>query len=142
MACAWCLYTPWYVLDRLLMILFKRDAVRGSLFAKSLPVPAIYDAVWDTRSNLITFSSLGTVVVDLFVEQFKKSFDGLRLVPVHPMVRAGQVIDDTLQAALTKANCSGSEAVLEQIEANQAAVKLFWNRSKPTSGSEMTFCSG
>ena len=96
-----------------------RDAVRGSLFAKSLPVPAIYDAVWDTRSNLITFSSLGTVVVDLFVEQFKKSFDGLRLVPVHPMVRAGQVIDDTLQAALTKANCSGSEAVLEQIEANQ-----------------------
>ena len=96
-----------------------RDAVRGSLFAKSLPVPAIYDAVWDTRSNLITFSSLGTVVVDLFVEQFKKSFDGLRLVPLHPMARAGQVIDDALQSALTRANRSGSEAVLEQIEANQ-----------------------
>jgi len=96
-----------------------RDAVRGSLFAKSLPVPAIYDAVWDTRSNLITFSSLGTVVVDLFVEQFKKSFDGLRLVPLHPMARAGQIIDDALQSALTKANRSGSEAVLEQIEANQ-----------------------
>ena len=47
-----------------------RDAVRGSLFAKSLPVPAIYDAVWDTRSNLLTFTSLGTVVVDLFIEQF------------------------------------------------------------------------
>ncbi len=96
-----------------------RDAVRGSLFAKSLPVPAIYDAVWDTRSDLLTFSSLGTIAVDLFVEQFKKSFDGLRLVPVHPMARAQQVIDETLQPALTKANRSGSDAVLEQIEANQ-----------------------
>ena len=96
-----------------------RDAVRGSLFAKTLPVPAIYDAVWDTRSNLVTFSALGTNAVDLFIEQFKKSFDGLRLVPVHPMARAEQVVDDSLKAALTKANGSGSDAVLEQIEANQ-----------------------
>ena len=96
-----------------------RDAVRGSLFAKTLPVPAIYDAVWDTRTNLVTFASLGTKAVDLFVEQFKKSFDGLRLVPLHPFARAGRVIDDQLQSALAKANCSGSEAILEQIEANQ-----------------------
>ena len=96
-----------------------RDAVRGSLFAKTLPVPAIYDAVWDTRTNLVTFASLGTKAVDLFVEQFKKSFDGLRLVPLHPFARAGRVIDDQLQPALAKANGSGSEAILEQIEANQ-----------------------
>lgn len=96
-----------------------RDAVRGSLFAKTLPTPAIYDAVWDTRSNLLTFSSLGTNAVDMFVDQFKKSFDGLRLVPLHPFARAGRVIDDTLQPALAKANGSGSEAILEQIEANQ-----------------------
>ncbi|MGK2944072.1 MAG: recombination-associated protein RdgC [Desulfuromonadales bacterium] len=96
-----------------------RDAVRGSLFAKTLPVPAIYDAVWDTRTNLVTFASLGTKAVDLFVEQFKKSFDGLRLVPLHPFARAGRVIDDQLQPALNKANGSGSEAILEQIEANQ-----------------------
>jgi len=96
-----------------------RDAVRGSLFAKTLPVPAIYDVIWDTRSNLITFSSLGTKTVDLFVDQFKKSFEGLRLVPLHPFARAGQVIDSALQPALAKANCSGSEAILELIEANQ-----------------------
>jgi hypothetical protein len=96
-----------------------RDAVRGSLFAKTLPAPAIYDAVWDTRSNMITFSALGTNAVDLFVDQFKKSFDGLRLVPIHPIARAGQVIGDVLQPALTQANRSSSDAVLEQIEANQ-----------------------
>ena len=96
-----------------------RDAVRGSLFAKTLPAPAIYDTVWDTRTNLITFSSLGTKAVDLFIEHFKKSFDGLRLVPLHPFARAGQVTEDLLQPALAKANGSGSEAILEQIEANQ-----------------------
>lgn len=96
-----------------------RDAVRGNLFAKTLPAPAIYDAVWDTRNNQIIFTSLGTNAVDLFVDQFKKSFDGLRLVPIHPMSRAGQVIDEALQPALAQANRSASDAVLEQIEANQ-----------------------
>ncbi len=96
-----------------------RDAVRGSLFAKTLPTPTIYDVIWDTRSNLVTFSSLGTNTLDLFLDHFKKSFDGLRLVPLHPFVRAGQVIEDNLRPALAKANGTGSEAVLEQIEANQ-----------------------
>jgi hypothetical protein len=96
-----------------------RDAVRGSLFARTLPVPAIYDAVWDTRSNLVTFCNLGIKAVDLFVDQFKKSFAGLRLVPLHPMARADQVVDDALRPALAAANGSSSAAVLEQIEANQ-----------------------
>jgi hypothetical protein len=96
-----------------------RDAVRGSLFARTLPVPAVYDVVWDTRCNLVTFCSLGSKAVDLFVDQFKKSFESLRLVALHPMARAGQVIDDTLRPALAAANGSASEAVLEQIEANQ-----------------------
>jgi hypothetical protein len=96
-----------------------RDAVRGALFAKTLPVPAVYDVVWDTRSNLVTFTSLGSKTVELFIDQFKKSFDGLRLVPVHPFARAAQVVDDTLADRLEKANQSTSDAVLETIEANQ-----------------------
>lgn len=96
-----------------------RDAVRGSLFAKTLPTPVIYDAAWDTRSNMVTFCSLGTNAVDLFVDHFKKSFEGLRLVPLHPIARAEQVVDAPLRPALTKANRSSSETILEQIEANQ-----------------------
>jgi hypothetical protein len=96
-----------------------RDAVRGSLLAKTLPVPAIYDAVWDTRSNLVTFASLGSKAIEQFIEQFKKSFDGLRLVPFHPMARAGQVVDAGLRSALIAANTSSTDAILEQIEANQ-----------------------
>ncbi len=96
-----------------------RDAVRGSLFAKTLPAPAIYDAVWDTRRNLVTFASLGTKAIDQFVDLFKKSFDGLRLVPLHPFARAGEVINVALRDTLAKANGTGNEGVLEQIEANQ-----------------------
>lgn len=96
-----------------------REAVRGSLFARTLPVPATCDAVWDTRSNLVTFCSLGTKAVDLFVDLFNKSFEGLRLVALHPMARAARVVDEGLTPALTRANGSSSEGVLEQIEANQ-----------------------
>ncbi|MBW2690415.1 MAG: exonuclease, partial [Deltaproteobacteria bacterium] len=124
-----------------------RDAVRGSLFAKTLPVPAIYDVIWDTRSNLVTFSSLGTKTLDLFIDQFKKSFAGLRLVPLHPFARAGQVIDEALQPALLKANCSGSEAILELIEANQWLGRdfLLWlmhETMNAASDSAETSCSG
>jgi len=105
-----------------------RDAVRGSLFARTLPVPAIYDAVWDTRSNLVSFTSLGSRATEAFTTLFSKSFDGLRLVPYHPMARAARVADAALQPALKKANASSSEAVLEQIEANQWLGKdlLLW----------------
>lgn len=102
-----------------------RDAVKSRLFAKTLPVPSVYDVIWDTRSDLVTFSSLGTNAVDLFVDHFKKSFDGLRLVPLHPFARAGQVVDDALTNALAEANGSNSEAVLDLIEANQWLGKDF-----------------
>jgi len=95
-----------------------REAVRANLFVKTLPVPAIYDVVWDTQRNLVTFCSLSTKVVDLFVDQFKKSFEGLRLVPLHPMARADEVLSGEQKAALKQADCSGSDAVLEKIEAN------------------------
>ncbi len=96
-----------------------REAVRGMLLARTLPTPAIYNAVWDTRRNRVTFASLSKNVVDLFVDHFNKTFEGLRLVPVHPMVRAAEVVDEGLRAQLRAANRTTSEAVLEQIEANQ-----------------------
>jgi hypothetical protein len=105
-----------------------RDAVRSSLFAKSLPTPSIFDVVWDTKNNLVTFSSLSAGVVDLFMEEFRKTFTDLRLVPLHPMARAAQVIDASLAPALKEANQSSNDTVLEQIEANQwlGTDLLFW----------------
>jgi len=114
-----------------------RDAVRGSLFARTLPVPAVYDAVWDTRNNLVSFTSLGSRATEMFTTLFSKSFEGLRLVPFHPMARAEQAIDAALLPALQQANGSSSDAVLEQIEANQWLGKdlLLWLMHQTTSAS-------
>jgi hypothetical protein len=95
-----------------------REAIRSTLLARTLPVPAVWDAVWDTRTNLMTFTSLTSGIIELFENQFKKSFEGLRLVAIHPFARAGQVIGDDLQPSLQKANQSSSEAAADLVRSN------------------------
>ena len=96
-----------------------KEAVRGALLAKTLPVPSAWDAVWDTRSGLVSFTSLSPAIVEQFEAQFKKTFDGLRLVAVHPFARAGQVVAEGLKPALAQANQAGSEAVIDLVRSNQ-----------------------
>lgn len=96
-----------------------REAVRGALLARTLPVPSTYDAVWDTRTNVLTLATLGTKAVDLFETHFRKSFEGLRLIAVHPYARAAQAADPQLLPALEKANKATTDAVLDLIKSNQ-----------------------
>lgn len=96
-----------------------RDNVRAALLAKTLPVPAVFDAVWDTRSGLLTFASLGRPAMDAFDAHFKKTFPGVRLVAVHPFARAEQVADGALQPALRTCNRATSDAALDLIQSNR-----------------------
>lgn len=96
-----------------------RDAVRASLLAKTLPVPSAWDAVWDTRSGVVSFTTLTPAVVELFETQFKKTFEGLRLIAVHPFARAEAVTDESLRPELGKANQASSEAALDMIKSNR-----------------------
>ena len=96
-----------------------KDAVRVSLLARTLPVPSAWDAVWDTSNGLVTFTSLSPTIVEQFEAQFKKTFEGLRLVAVHPFARAEQVVDEGLKPALRQANQAGSEAAIDLIRSNQ-----------------------
>jgi hypothetical protein len=96
-----------------------REAVRASLLAKTLPMPSTWDAVWDLRSGLLTFTCLTPAVVDLFEAQFKKTFDGLRLTPVHPYARAEQLTDESSRHALVNANQASTQAALDLIKSNR-----------------------
>ncbi len=96
-----------------------RDAVRGSLLAQTLPVPALFDVVWDTRSGRLTFASLSANVVELFENLFRQTFDGLRLVAVHPFARAEAIVDKALMPVLQQGNQASSDAVLDMIEGNR-----------------------
>lgn len=95
-----------------------RDAVRLSLFARTLPSPAMYDVVWDTRSGLVTLASLSSKVIDLFETEFKKSFPGLRLLMIHPFARALGVVSEPLKEELERANLASTEAVIDLVRAN------------------------
>jgi len=96
-----------------------REAVRGFLLARTLPVPANWDAVWDTRSGVLTLATLGTKTVELFEEEFKKTFPGLRLQAIHPYARAQRVVSEGLRPALEQANRATSTAALDLIQANR-----------------------
>ncbi|MEZ4483610.1 MAG: recombination-associated protein RdgC [Syntrophotaleaceae bacterium] len=96
-----------------------RDAVRGALLAKTLPTPTTFDATWDTRRNLLTLATLNGQVVEEFEALFKTTFDGLRLVTLHPYARAQQVIGESLQPALVKANQATNDTVLDLIQDNR-----------------------
>ena len=95
------------------------QAVLAALYAKTLPVPSTYDAVWDTRSGLVTFTSLSPKAIDLFENHFKNTFDGLRLVMLHPLSRGERVLKDKFRPSLLKANRAATGDVLNLIQDNQ-----------------------
>lgn len=96
-----------------------KEAVRGMLLSQTLPTPATYDAVWDTRTGILTFSSLSPKVIELFEEQFKKTFEGLRVSAFHPYARAESVLDEGNKVLLKQANKAGGESYVELIKENQ-----------------------
>ncbi len=96
-----------------------RDAVRGALLQRTLPVPSTIDAVWDTRSGILTLASIGAKSVDLFETLFKKTFEDTRLVAVHPFSRAEMVVSQETAEALNRANMATTESVLDLIRSNQ-----------------------
>ncbi len=96
-----------------------RDAVHGSLLAKTLPAPAVFDAVWDTETGIVTFTSLNAKIVELFENLFKQTFENLRLLAIHPYGRAEGIVDASNLAALHKANQAGTDTALDLIKDNQ-----------------------
>lgn len=95
-----------------------KESVRLALFSRTLPVPATFDVLWDTRNGQVTFTSQSPKAIEIFEELFKKTFTGLRVVVVHPFARAEAVLDEPLREALHQANLAGSEAVLDLIASN------------------------
>lgn len=95
-----------------------RESVRASLLARTLPAPSTCDAVWDTRNKILTVASVSARTIELFETLFKKTFEGLRIIAVHPFARAEQVVPELLQEALQAANRAGSEAALDLIKSN------------------------
>ncbi|MBU5615022.1 recombination-associated protein RdgC [Geomonas azotofigens] len=96
-----------------------KEAVHAMLLSQTLPTPATYDAVWDTKTGILTFSSLSPKVIELFEDMFKKTFEGLRVSAFHPYARAESVLDEGNKVLLAQANKAGGDNYLELIKENQ-----------------------
>jgi len=62
---------------------------------------------------------LSPKAIDLFENHFKNTFDGLRLVMLHPFSRGERVLKDKFRPSLLKANRAATGDVLNLIQDNQ-----------------------
>lgn len=95
-----------------------REAVRSALFSKTLPSPTTYDVVWDRNTGVVFFSSLSPKAIDMLETLFKETFEGLRLVLIHPFKRAEAVIPGESRPLLAKANGASADDVISLIKGN------------------------
>ena len=96
-----------------------RDAVRNALLARTLPVPSVFDAVWDIDSSVLTLATLSGKALDQFETHFKKTFEGFRLVAIHPYARAEAVVPAQFKPVLRQANKAATDAILDLVKSNQ-----------------------
>lgn len=101
----------------------RRTEIRENLFVsllpRTLPVPSTVDLVWNTATGIVSVAAINNKVLDLVEDEFRQSFPGLSLYPIHPMERAARVIDASQQEALARADQAGAKDVLLQIKKNR-----------------------
>ncbi|MDO9083993.1 MAG: hypothetical protein Q7U56_12005 [Humidesulfovibrio sp.] len=79
-----------------------RELVMLRLRARSLPVPAVFDAVWNMQTGRILFASTNAKAKTLFEDHFSLTF-GLNLEPLTPFFLAASLL--------------GGEAAVPRLEA-------------------------
>jgi len=96
-----------------------KEQTRLKLLAKTLPDPKVYDLVWDTERNIVTFTTFSPKIVEILEDLFKQTFEGLRLTALHPYERAMSVLPDPYRPLLTLANKASGDNYLELIQENK-----------------------
>ena len=79
-----------------------REQVMLRLRARSLPVPAVFDAVWSMQTGRVLFASTNAKAKTLFEDHFSLTF-GLNLEPLTPFFLAASLL--------------GGEAAIPRLEA-------------------------
>jgi len=64
-----------------------KEQVTLRLRARTLPIPAYFDVVWDTSKNLVYLGTTQAKIQELFEELFSQTFD-LNLEPQNPFFKA------------------------------------------------------
>lgn len=76
-----------------------RELVRLKLMARVLPIPAVFDVVWNLSTHTILFGSTQSKVLDLFNNWFTDTFD-LHLEQMTPFAQALHLLGPDATAKL------------------------------------------
>lgn len=76
-----------------------REQVALRLRARSLPIPACFDVIWDTEHGQVWIASTQSRLTELFEELFTQTF-GLHLEPMTPYFQALAALGEDGRAAL------------------------------------------
>jgi len=76
-----------------------RDQVELRLRARSLPIPACFDVIWDTTRQTVYIASTQSKLTELFEELFTHTF-GLHLEPLTPYFMALNLLGPDRRAEL------------------------------------------
>jgi len=120
-----------------------REMVMNQLLTKTLPIPTLIDAVWNTGTGVLTVTTLNQKQLDEFDEMFREAFDGLSLTAIHPFSRAESMLEGDELTQLSRLNKARSSNVLELINDNtwlgsDFLLWLVYNSS--TTGSDYRVC--
>jgi len=96
-----------------------KEQVQLRLMSRCLPVPSTVDVVWDQKKRQLTLFSLGSKVIERFEDVFRKTFEGLHPLAIHPFARARMLLEGQELEKLEKANQANSDSVLALIRDNQ-----------------------
>jgi DNA recombination-dependent growth factor C len=76
-----------------------KDTVMSKLMSRTLPIPAVFNVVWNIADGVIWFDSTRSKVCELFTEHFTLSFD-LHLEPLTPFFMALSHVGESRLAQL------------------------------------------
>jgi len=76
-----------------------KDQVMLKLRSRFLPIPAVFDAVWNLRSNRVILATTNSKVQSLFEDHFKSTFE-LNLEPLTPYFLARRIAAPSRHALL------------------------------------------
>lgn len=80
-----------------------QEAVKARLMQRSLPIPAVFNVIWDTMQNTVTLASTHGKVIELFCEHFTGSFE-LSLEQLTPYTLATHMLGEEIGVKLDNLN--------------------------------------
>ncbi|MFW6054437.1 MAG: recombination-associated protein RdgC [Thermodesulfobacteriota bacterium] len=78
-----------------------KEQVRLRLLTRTLPVPAVFDVIWNSRINRVYFASTQAKMRSLFEDHFTQTFK-LHLEPLTPFYLAWDLVDNEQRNLLTE----------------------------------------